>query len=189
MEEFCHGYAIVFVALCANNRIEVIFLHYSLELRNSPSLFRLCYLIVSFYYFPHYHIWISTHKHPPNECNLARVPQEPNGWDACRLTSLSQVTPRNGPIESHNKYPYLQRYLSSPRLRALSSGGSVTSPPPSPAMPKYKLAEYRYGREEMLALYIKDNKVSGKTVRGSVILTLSIHWWQMWSSTFLTQVV
>ncbi|TNN40245.1 PERQ amino acid-rich with GYF domain-containing protein 2 [Liparis tanakae] len=44
------------------------------------------------------------------------------------------------------------------RLRALSSGGSVTSPPPSPAMPKYKLAEYRYGREEMLALYIKDNK-------------------------------
>uniref|UniRef100_A0A4W6ECT8 GRB10 interacting GYF protein 1 n=1 Tax=Lates calcarifer TaxID=8187 RepID=A0A4W6ECT8_LATCA len=26
-------------------------------------------------------------------------------------------------------------------------------------MPKYKLAEYRYGREEMLALYIKDNKV------------------------------
>ncbi|XP_018607061.2 GRB10-interacting GYF protein 1-like isoform X1 [Scleropages formosus] len=44
-------------------------------------------------------------------------------------------------------------------LRALSGGGSVTSPPPSPAMPKYKLAEYRYGREEMLALYIKDNKV------------------------------
>uniref|UniRef100_A0A4W5K999 GRB10 interacting GYF protein 1 n=1 Tax=Hucho hucho TaxID=62062 RepID=A0A4W5K999_9TELE len=43
-------------------------------------------------------------------------------------------------------------------LRALSSGGSVMSPPPSPAMPKYKLAEYRYGREEMLALYIKDNK-------------------------------
>lgn len=35
----------------------------------------------------------------------------------------------------------------------------MTSPPPSPAMPKYKLAEYRYGREEMLALYVKDNKV------------------------------
>uniref|UniRef100_A0A3Q2YU34 GRB10 interacting GYF protein 1a n=1 Tax=Hippocampus comes TaxID=109280 RepID=A0A3Q2YU34_HIPCM len=47
----------------------------------------------------------------------------------------------------------------NPRLRALSSGGSVTSPPPSPPMPKYKLADYRYGREEMLALYIKDNKV------------------------------
>ncbi|KAM9312903.1 LOW QUALITY PROTEIN: GRB10-interacting GYF protein 1 [Gastrophryne carolinensis] len=44
-------------------------------------------------------------------------------------------------------------------LRALSSGGSVASPPPSPAMPKYKLAEYRYGREEMLALYVKENKV------------------------------
>uniref|UniRef100_A0A3P8ZAK4 GYF domain-containing protein n=1 Tax=Esox lucius TaxID=8010 RepID=A0A3P8ZAK4_ESOLU len=50
-------------------------------------------------------------------------------------------------------------FLHSSLLRALSSGGSVTSPPPSPAMPKYKLAEYRYGREEMLALYIKDNKV------------------------------
>ncbi|KAL7982943.1 hypothetical protein Chor_013549 [Crotalus horridus] len=48
--------------------------------------------------------------------------------------------------------------FSSPRLRALSSGGSVASPPSSPAMPKYKLAEYRYGREEMLALYVKDNK-------------------------------
>lgn len=51
------------------------------------------------------------------------------------------------------------------RLRALSSGGSVTSPPPSPAMPKYKLAEYRYGREEMLALYIKDNKVRSEDRR------------------------
>lgn len=54
----------------------------------------------------------------------------------------------------------LLSFCLAPRLRALSSGGSVTSPPPSPAMPKYKLAEYRYGREEMLALYIKDNKVS-----------------------------
>ncbi|KAG8445408.1 hypothetical protein GDO86_010261 [Hymenochirus boettgeri] len=44
-------------------------------------------------------------------------------------------------------------------LRALSSGGSVISPPPSPALPKYKLADHRYGREEMLALYVKDNKV------------------------------
>lgn len=35
----------------------------------------------------------------------------------------------------------------------------MASPPPSPAMPKYKLADYRYGREEMLALYIKENKV------------------------------
>lgn len=57
------------------------------------------------------------------------------------------------------------------RLRALSGGGgsggsggggssgTVASPPLSPALPKYKLADYRYGREEMLALYIKDNKV------------------------------
>lgn len=26
-------------------------------------------------------------------------------------------------------------------------------------MPKYKLAEFRYGREEMLALYIREHKV------------------------------
>lgn len=50
-------------------------------------------------------------------------------------------------------------FLCLLRLRALSSGGSVASPPPSPAMPKYKLADYRYGREEMLALYVKENKV------------------------------
>ncbi|KAF3836904.1 hypothetical protein F7725_004368 [Dissostichus mawsoni] len=37
--------------------------------------------------------------------------------------------------------------------------GECDVPPSFPAMPKYKLAEYRYGREEMLALYIKDNKV------------------------------
>ncbi|XP_068604992.1 GRB10-interacting GYF protein 2 [Brachionichthys hirsutus] len=50
-------------------------------------------------------------------------------------------------------------------LRALSGGAGggsgcmVASPPLSPALPKYKLAEYRYGREEMLALYVKDNKI------------------------------
>ncbi|XP_067461991.1 GRB10-interacting GYF protein 2 isoform X4 [Thunnus thynnus] len=56
-------------------------------------------------------------------------------------------------------------------LRALSGGGgsggsggggssgTVASPPLSPALPKYKLADYRYGREEMLALYVKDNKI------------------------------
>uniref|UniRef100_A0A4W6DKH8 GRB10 interacting GYF protein 2 n=1 Tax=Lates calcarifer TaxID=8187 RepID=A0A4W6DKH8_LATCA len=53
-------------------------------------------------------------------------------------------------------------------LRALSGGGgsggggssnAVASPPLSPALPKYKLADYRYGREEMLALYVKDNKI------------------------------
>lgn len=67
---------------------------------------------------------------------------------------------------SLSKLLLLSIYLS--RLRALSGGGggsggssnAVVSPPLSPALPKYKLAEYRYGREEMLALYIKDNKVS-----------------------------
>lgn len=62
-------------------------------------------------------------------------------------------------------------FVSVCRLRALSGGGgsssgggggssnAIASPPLSPALPKYKLAEYRYGREEMLALYVKDNKV------------------------------
>ncbi|XP_061776340.1 GRB10-interacting GYF protein 2 isoform X3 [Nerophis ophidion] len=57
-------------------------------------------------------------------------------------------------------------------LRALSGGGgsggsggggsssiTVASPPLSPALPKYKLADYRYGREEMLALYVEDHKI------------------------------
>lgn len=32
----------------------------------------------------------------------------------------------------------------------------MTSPPPSPGVTKYKLADHRYGREEMLVLYNKD---------------------------------
>ena len=47
-------------------------------------------------------------------------------------------------------------------LRALSDGGNaVTSPPPSPGtgIPKYKLAEHRYGREEMLALFVPKSKI------------------------------
>ena len=39
------------------------------------------------------------------------------------------------------------------RLRALSDGNTVASPPPTPSLGKFKLAEYRYGREEMLALF------------------------------------
>nr|XP_022340594.1 GRB10-interacting GYF protein 2-like isoform X2 [Crassostrea virginica] len=38
-------------------------------------------------------------------------------------------------------------------LRALSDGNNVGTPPPSPGFGKYKLAEHRYGREEMLALF------------------------------------
>ena len=35
----------------------------------------------------------------------------------------------------------------------MSDGNNVGTPPPSPGIPgKYKLADYRYGREEMLAL-------------------------------------
>lgn len=46
-------------------------------------------------------------------------------------------------------------------LRQLSSGGSMSSPPPSPSFGgKYKLADNRYGREEMLALFSPYPKVS-----------------------------
>ena len=43
------------------------------------------------------------------------------------------------------------------RLRALSHGDTAVSPPPSPSLgaPRYKLADHRYGREEMLALFDK----------------------------------
>lgn len=48
------------------------------------------------------------------------------------------------------------------RIRALAHGSSTsTCQPPPPnltAAPKYSLAQYRYGREEMLALIPKDPK-------------------------------
>ena len=53
------------------------------------------------------------------------------------------------------------------RLRALSHGDSAVSPPPSPSLgaPRsYKLAEHRYGREEMLALFDKMMKVPNDLV-------------------------
>lgn len=87
----------------------------------------------------------------------------PEWWVRCALGGMGKL----GRIG-------LLRYLSSSlcpfsRLRALCSGGSVASPPPSPAMPKYKLADYRYGREEMLALYVKENKVGVQVVTGYVV--------------------
>ncbi len=46
------------------------------------------------------------------------------------------------------------------RLRALSDCHNVASTPVVPAgFPKYKLAENRYGREEMLALYVPNSKL------------------------------
>jgi PERQ amino acid-rich with GYF domain-containing protein len=41
------------------------------------------------------------------------------------------------------------------RIRDLSNGASVSVPPPSPS---YKLAQFRYGKEEMLALFSKNLK-------------------------------
>lgn len=75
------------------------------------------------------------------------------------------------------------------RLRALSGGGgsgsggggsgcAVASPPLSPALPKYKLADYRYGREEMLALYVKDNKVGRLKMPGFLNAGLKSMWFE-----------
>lgn len=43
-------------------------------------------------------------------------------------------------------------------LRALSGGAALPSPPPSPALPRLRSAAKRYGREEMLALYVPGDK-------------------------------
>ncbi|KAG1673593.1 GRB10-interacting GYF protein 1 [Nymphon striatum] len=51
----------------------------------------------------------------------------------------------------------MQPVLFASLLRALSDGTTVTSPPPSPGLKKFQIAEYRYGREEMLALYDQAN--------------------------------
>ncbi|XP_054975815.1 GRB10-interacting GYF protein 2 isoform X2 [Sorex araneus] len=83
--------------------------------------------------------------------------------------------PGSRPTQSHARFFHIEKSIVKIRermaaetqtlnfgpewLRALSSGGSITSPPLSPALPKYKLADYRYGREEMLALFLKDNKI------------------------------
>lgn len=106
--------------------------------------------------------------------------QEKNGRnpDTQLWTRMVNKPPCSGVFPTHSLvYPpplFLSYCFFSPlslcRLRALSGGGSsggsgggnscaVASPPLSPALPKYKLADYRYGREEMLALYVKDNKV------------------------------
>ena len=59
------------------------------------------------------------------------------------------------------------------RLRQLSGGNSVSTPPPSPApgFGKYKLAEYRYGREEMLALFTPSQKMPEELAEFSAIIT------------------
>lgn len=43
------------------------------------------------------------------------------------------------------------------RIRDLSNGSNILAPPPSPG-PAYKLAKYRYGKEEMLALFSQTTK-------------------------------
>lgn len=41
----------------------------------------------------------------------------------------------------------------------LREGTNVATPPSSPGFGKFKLAEHRYGREEMLALFVPSCKV------------------------------
>ena len=46
------------------------------------------------------------------------------------------------------------------RLRALTDGNSASAPPVvSTGPPKYKLAQHRYGREEMLGLFVPNTPV------------------------------
>uniref|UniRef100_H2Z8R8 Uncharacterized protein n=1 Tax=Ciona savignyi TaxID=51511 RepID=H2Z8R8_CIOSA len=59
-------------------------------------------------------------------------------------------------------------------LRDLSSGSNVTSPPPSPAtqpIMKFKLAQHRYGREEMLALFEKSDYVPPELLHAPNIIS------------------
>ena len=57
-------------------------------------------------------------------------------------------------------------------MRDLSDGNRPSSPPPSPGIntTKYKLAEHRYGREEMLALYRPSSGIPEKLKEFPAIL-------------------
>lgn len=57
----------------------------------------------------------------------------------------------------HIGFTYISLYDCICRIRDLSNGASVSVPPPS-AGPGFKLAQFRYGKEEMLALFSKDLK-------------------------------
>ena len=54
-------------------------------------------------------------------------------------------------------FPLILNNTFLARIRDLSNGGSVSVPPPSPG-PSCKLAQFRYGKEEMLALFVKNIK-------------------------------
>ncbi|TSV15223.1 GRB10-interacting GYF protein 1 [Bagarius yarrelli] len=105
-------------------------------------------------------------REPMKPCQSRRSPMS-TGQNTGALLFLSLLLLRStdplllepGPVSSSSSPPppppsspivEPQTFTADPcTLRALSRGGSVTSPPPSPAMPKSKLAEYRYGREEI----------------------------------------
>ena len=61
--------------------------------------------------------------------------------------------------------------ISSSRLRALSGGDTAEAQSKPAGMKRFKLAEFRYGREEMLALFV-DNAKMPKELKdfGDIIL-------------------
>ncbi|KAM4550965.1 GRB10-interacting GYF protein 2 isoform 5-T5 [Odontesthes bonariensis] len=105
-----------------------------------------------------------THTQP--SCGKRRERATQHAYKPCAVRTSRELQGRMAETQTLNFGPEW--------LRALSGGGGgsgggsgggggsstvVASPPLSPALPKYKLADYRYGREEMLALYVKDNKI------------------------------
>ncbi|KAJ8011813.1 hypothetical protein DPEC_G00062140 [Dallia pectoralis] len=80
-------------------------------------------------------------------------------YKPCAVSKSREVLERMAETQTLNFGPEWLRALSGGGNGGGSSSILATSPPLSTAMPKYKLADYRYGREEMLALYVKDREI------------------------------
>nr|XP_029479736.1 GRB10-interacting GYF protein 2-like isoform X8 [Oncorhynchus nerka] len=99
-----------------------------------------------------------THSQP--SCgNGERATHNSNTNKPCAVSKSREVLGRMAETQTLNFGPEWLRALSGGGHGGGSSSSVATSPPLSPAMPKYKLADYRYGREEMLALYVKDREI------------------------------
>ncbi|XP_071233164.1 GRB10-interacting GYF protein 2-like isoform X13 [Salvelinus alpinus] len=99
-----------------------------------------------------------THSQP--SCgNGERATHNSNTNKPCAVSKSREVLGRMAETQTLNFGPEWLRALSGGGHGGGSSSCVATSPPLSPAMPKYKLADYRYGREEMLALYVKDREI------------------------------
>ncbi|XP_034558323.1 GRB10-interacting GYF protein 2 isoform X3 [Notolabrus celidotus] len=105
-----------------------------------------------------------THTQP--SCGKRRERESPEratqlAYKPCAVRTSRELQGRMAETQTLNFGPEWLRALSGGGGGSSGGGGgcAVASPPLSPALPKYKLADYRYGREEMLALYVKDNKI------------------------------